>query len=99
VREIAAVVRRLRAETGTVDDATAETFPLFGHGNGLFWERPTIWLDVDANDPSWTFWEGQVMGVEAFLSRPDIGGVGIEQNMIVREAGNELLTPVLLEWW
>lgn len=99
VREIAELGGRLRRESGTVDDATAETFPLLGHGNGLFWERPTIWLDVDQNDPRWSFWEGQTMGVETFLSHPDVGSVGIEQNIIVHERGNELLTPVALEWW
>lgn len=99
VREIAELGSRLRRETGTVDDATAETFPLLGHGNGLFWERPTIWLDVEQNDTRWSFWEGQTMGVETFLSHPDLGSVGIEQNIIVHERGNELLTPVDLEWW
>ena len=29
--------------------------PLLGHGNGLFWERPTIWLDVEENEERWTF--------------------------------------------
>jgi Xaa-Pro dipeptidase len=99
VREIAELGGRLRRETGSVDDATAETFPLLGHGNGLFWERPTIWLDVEQNDTRWSFWEGQTMGVETFLSHPDVGSVGIEQNIIVQERGNELLTPVALEWW
>jgi Xaa-Pro dipeptidase len=99
VREIAELGNRLRRETGTVDDATAETFPLLGHGNGLFWERPTIWLDVEQNEERWTFWEGQTMGVETFLSHPDVGSVGVEQNIIVYEHGNELLTPVPLEWW
>ncbi len=99
VREIAELGGRLRKETGTVDDATAETFPLLGHGNGLFWERPTIWLDVEANEERWAFWEGQTMGVEVFLSHPDVGSVGVEQNIIVRETGNELLTPVALDWW
>lgn len=99
VREIAEVGNRLRRETGTVDDATAETFPLLGHGNGLFWERPTIWLDVEQNEERWTFWEGQTMGVETFLSHPDVGSVGVEQNIIVHERANELLTPVPLEWW
>jgi Xaa-Pro dipeptidase len=99
VREIAEIGGRLRTETGTVDDATAETFPLLGHGNGLFWERPTIWLDVAQNDERWTFWEGQTMGVETFLSHPDVGSVGIEQNIIVHDGRNELLTPVTLEWW
>jgi len=99
VREIADLGGRLRRETGTVDDATAETFPLLGHGNGLFWERPTIWLDVKQNEERWVFWEGQTMGVETFLSHPDVGSVGVEQNIIVHEGGNELLTPVALEWW
>jgi Xaa-Pro aminopeptidase len=75
-----------------------ETFPLLGHGNGLFWERPTIRLDVEQNDVRWTFWEGQTMGVETFLSHPDVGSVGVEQNIIVHERGNEPLTPVSLEW-
>ena len=99
VRDIAALGTRLRAETGTVDNATSETFPLLGHGNGLFWERPTIWLDVEENGERWRFWEGQTMGVETFLTRPDIGSVGVEQNIIVSAGGNELLTPVPLEWW
>jgi Xaa-Pro dipeptidase len=99
VREIAQIGGRLRAETGTVDDATAETFPLLGHGNGLFWERPTIWLDVEQNDERWTFWEEQTMGVETFLSHPDVGSVGVEQNIIVHRRENELITPVALEWW
>lgn len=99
VREVAELGARLRRETGTVDDATAETFPLLGHGNGLFWERPTIWLDVKQNEERWSFWEGQTMGVETFLSHPDVGSVGVEQNIIVHEGGNELLTPLALEWW
>jgi Xaa-Pro dipeptidase len=99
VREIAALGAELRAATGTVDTATSETFPLLGHGNGLFWERPTIWLDVEENEERWKFWEGQTMGVETFLSHPDVGSVGLEQNIIVQEGGNELLTPIPLEWW
>jgi Xaa-Pro dipeptidase len=98
VREVAELGGRLRKEADTVDDATTETFPLLGHGNGLFWERPTIWLDVQQNDARWAFWEGQTMGVETFLSHPDVGSVGLEQNIIVHERGNELLTPVPLEW-
>lgn len=98
-RDLAALGGRLRAETGTVDAATSEAFPLLGHGNGLFWERPTIWLDVEQNEKRWTFFEGQVFGVETFISRPGVGTAGLEQNIIVHEEGNELLTPVPLEWW
>lgn len=99
VREIAELGARLQRETGTVDDSTAETFPLLGHGNGLFWERPTIARCGAWNEDRWTFWEGQTIGVETFLSHPDVGCVGVEQNIIVHERGNELLTPVSLEWW
>jgi Xaa-Pro dipeptidase len=99
VRDIAALGGRLRAEAGTVDTAASATFPLLGHGNGLFWERPTIWLDVEQNEGGWTFFEGQVFGVEIFISAPGVGSAGMEQNIIVHEAGNELLTQTPLEWW
>jgi Xaa-Pro dipeptidase len=99
VRDIAALGGRLRAETGTVDDATSQAFPLLGHGNGLFWERPTIWLDVGQNEEGSTFFEGQVFGVETFISAPAVGSVGMEQNIIVHEGGNELLTQTPLAWW
>ncbi|HEX6399953.1 MAG TPA: M24 family metallopeptidase [Actinomycetota bacterium] len=99
VREVAALGARLRAEAGSVDSATSETFPLLGHGNGLFWERPTIWLDVEENEERWAFWEGETMGVETFLTHPGVGTAGVEQNIIVQEGGNELLTTVPLEWW
>jgi len=99
VRKVAELGARLRRETGTVDDATAETFPLLGYGNGLFGERPTIWLDAKQNEERWTFWEGQTMGVETFSSHPGVGSVGVEQNIIVHDGENELLTPVALEWW
>lgn len=79
--------------------ATAEIFPLLGHSSGLFWERPTIWLAAKQNEERWTFWEGQTMGVETFLSHPGVGSVGVEQNIIVHDGRNELLTPVALEWW
>ena len=39
------------------------------------------------------------MGVETFLSHPGVGSVGVEQNIIVHDGENELLTPVALEWW
>ena len=45
------------------------------------------------------FWDGQTWGVEVFLSYPGAGSVALEQNIIVREAANGLVTPVPLEWW
>ena len=99
VREVAALGAQLRADAGTVDSATSETFPLLGHGNGLFWERPTIWLDVEENEERWSVLGRSDDGGGDVPPHPGVGTVGLEQNIIVHEGGNELLTPVPLEWW
>lgn len=99
VRELARRGRELRDATGTVEDPTSGTFPLLGHGNGLFWEPPTIWLDAEEGAGYEPLFEGQVLGIETFLSDPKVGSVGVEQNLIVRAGGNELLTTTPLEWW
>ena len=75
------------------------TFPLLGHGNGLFWERPTLWLDPERVPPGETFFAGQVLGIETFLCDPEVGSAGVEQNLIVGADGNEILTTTPLEWW
>ncbi len=99
VSELARRGRELRAATGTVEDATSGTFPLLGHGNGLFWEPPTIWLDAVQCRGEQPFFEGQVLGIETFLSDPAVGSVGVEQNIIVGAARNEILTTTPLECW
>src|SRR5262245_49930905 len=99
VAELARRGRELRAATGTAEDATSDTFPLLGHGNGLFWERPTIWLDAKEAAGSEPFFAGQVLGIETFLCDPEVGSVGVEQNLIVGADGNEVLTTTPLEWW
>ena len=43
----------------------------------------------------WTFREGMVMGVEAFLSAPGVGSAGF----IVAKTGAELLTDAPSVWW
>jgi len=97
--ELARRGRELRAATGTAEDATSETFPILGHGNGLFWERPTIWLDAKQGAGLEPLFAGQVLGIETFLCDPEVGSVGVEQNLIVGAAGNEILTSTPLEWW
>jgi hypothetical protein len=42
---------------------------------------------------------GATHQVRAGARPPDVGSVGIEQNIIVHADGTELLTPVPLEWW
>src|SRR5262245_13243956 len=99
VSELARLGGELRAATGTVEDATSDTFPLLGHGNGLFWEPPTIWLDPKQGQDEEPFFEGQVLGIETFLSDPAVGSAGVEQNLIVGAARNEILTTTPLECW
>jgi Xaa-Pro aminopeptidase len=99
IRDLARRGRELREAAGTVEDPTSRTFPLLGHGNGLFGEAPTIWLDVEENADSEPLFEGQVLGIETILSDPEVGSAGVEQNLIVHAGGNELLTTTPLEWW
>jgi Xaa-Pro dipeptidase len=96
VSEVTQLGDRLRGEAGTAEDATSAMFPIYGHGVGLFWESPRLISGADQQD---RFHEGQTLGVEVFLSWPDVGSVGMEQNIIVREHGNEVLTTTDLEWW
>jgi Xaa-Pro dipeptidase len=96
VSEVTRLGDRLRREAGTAEDATSAMFPIYGHGVGLFWESPRLISGADQRD---RFHEGQTLGIEVFLSRPDVGSVGMEQNVIVGERENELLTTTDLEWW
>lgn len=101
-RKVADIVRlgmQMRAATGTEDDQPGKMWPLYGHGVGLFWEHP--WLlesAADSGDQD-IFRQNDTLGVEVFLHWPDTGSVGIETNIIVGPAGNEVLTPVDTQWW
>ena len=88
---------RLTAEAGGEKDQAAEKWPLFGHGVGLYFERPFI--SVPMGDPDDVFEAGMVFGVEAFFARKGVGSAGIEQNFIVTDDGAELLTTTPMLWW
>ena len=71
-------------------------FPLFGHGIGLFWERPSLRIGLEQDD---VFQEGMTFGIEAFLSSSGVGLAGYEQNILVGADGAEILTNAPSIWW
>ncbi len=88
---------RLIAAAGGEKDQAAEKFPLYGHGIGLFFEKP--YISSLMGEPGDVFHEGMAMGVEAFLARSGVGAAGFEQNVIVGPRGAELLTTTPMLWW
>ena len=98
IGEVTQLGNRLREETGTDEDQPGKMWPAFGHGLGLYFEKPEFSFE---QDEYWKeeLYDGQVLGLEVFLHRPGVGSSGLEQNFIVREGGNELLTTTELEWW
>jgi Xaa-Pro aminopeptidase len=77
-------------EFGGAKDQAAEKFPLFGHGLGLFFEKPYISLQM--GEPGILFQENMVFGIEAFLASPGVGSAGYEDNIIVTKSGAERVT-------
>jgi Xaa-Pro aminopeptidase len=98
VAEVARVGDRLTLQAGNgVKDQAAEKWPSYGHGCGLTFERQQISLEMgDAGD---VFEAGMVLGVEGFLTMDGVGSAGFEQNIVVGETGNELLTTSPVTWW
>ena len=73
---------------GQGGDGIVSSFPVhWGHGLGLGFERP--WLTADEN---LTFEPGMVIAVERALTLPGTGTAAAEQNLLIGEAGVELLT-------
>lgn len=98
--EIAALGNKMRAELGEEDDQPGKMWPIYGHGVGLFWEDP--WLTASAANPQGedpVFHHGQTYSTETFLHWPGVGSAGAEENFIVWEGGNELLTTTDLVNW
>jgi Xaa-Pro aminopeptidase len=95
--EVAAVGDRLVAEFGGVKDQAAEKWPHYGHGIGLFFEKP--YISTVMGTETATFQEGMAMGVEAFLTTPGVGSAGFEQNIIVTAGGAEIITPAPSVFW
>jgi Xaa-Pro dipeptidase len=96
VRELVAIGdRHTTAFGGEISDLAAQ-WPLYGHGNGLFFEAPTISIHV-GNDADFVLRENMVVSIEVFFSRAGVGHAGFENNVIVTSDGSELLsrTPML----
>ncbi len=97
VVETARLGERMTKDAGGEKDQAAEKWPLFGHGVGLFFEKP--YISVPMGDPDAVYEAGMVLGVEAFFARKGVGSAGFEQNVIVTESGTELLTTApMLRW-
>ncbi len=97
VHDIALLGQRLRRDFGGPLETLESEYPVYGHGNGLFWDPPVISMCYDGKHD--TFKEHMVASTEAFLSLPGVGGAGFEQNFIVTAAGTELLTTTPMMWW
>lgn len=97
VLQMAELGKRLTEEAGGGQDQAAMKWPIYGHGLGLFWEKPdisTVFAEFDmAFEPNMAF------GIEAFLAHDGVGSAGFEQNIIVNEVGTELLTTTPMLWW
>jgi Xaa-Pro aminopeptidase len=96
VRELVAIGDRHTEAFGGETSQLARQWPLYGHGNGLFFEAPTISIRV-GNDADFVLRENMVISIEVFFSKAGVGDAGFENNVIVTGNGAELLsrTPML----
>ena len=96
VRELVAIGDRHTEAFGGETSQLARQWPLYGHGNGLFFEAPTISIRV-GNDADFVLRENMVIRIEVFFSKAGVGDAGFENNVIVTGNGAELLsrTPML----
>ncbi len=97
VQEVARLGERLFEEAGGEKDQAAEKFPIYGHGIGLFFEKP--YISTTMGEPGDVFEENMAFGVEAFLARTGVGSAGFEQNILVTAEGIELLTTSPMYSW
>lgn len=97
VMDVARLGERLIRETGGEKDQAAEKWPHFGHSIGLFFELPYIGTQMCSEED--TFHASTAIGVEAFVTKSGVGSSGIEQNFIVHEDHNEILTKTPTIWW
>lgn len=97
VMEVALKGRALCQQAGALSNQMAEKWPHFGHGIGLFFEKPYIGPDMCTEQD--TFEQGMALGVEAFYGRSGLGCAGFEQNVLVTKDGIELLTKSPMIWW
>ena len=96
VDEVVKLGVKMMSEAGTEENQLAEMFPLFGHGIGLFWERPSLRIGLKTNE---VFRENMTLGIEAFLSKSGVGVAGYEDNILITADGAEILTKAPSLWW
>lgn len=98
---------RLTEELGYSYDIGGAIWSIYGHGLGNFFMPPKIpshGAETFEDDKAiWNvdtpFLEGEVYGVETFLSEPGVGMSGFEDIIIISERGNErLITTPMLFW-
>lgn len=94
VRDIVRLGDSLRSETGSTTEGLAELWPIYGHGIGLFGDPPQLVAGEEG-----TIRADDALGLEVFLHWPDVGTLGLEQNIIVGVERNESLTMTELRWW
>ncbi len=97
VHDVARLGDRLTAEFRQGSSQMSAQWPLYGHGTGLYWEHPYIGLSMCGSGEC--FEAGMVLGVEVFLDRDGTGTAAHEQNVIVHDHGNEILTHSPAFWW
>ncbi len=97
VMDVALYGDSLMAEFGSGTDQLSEKWPHYGHTNGMMIETPIFGKELC--DADVVVEAGWVCGSEIFLSKPGLGSSGFEQNYIVGEEANELITPAPLLYW
>jgi len=97
IMDIVAMGEKMRDEFGGVEDQMSQRWPLFGHGNGLFWDMPILSDEYEGKHT--VYKENMVGSTETFLALPGVGGAGFEQNFIVTRDGTELITTTPMLWW
>ena len=97
ISELTELGDALTKKAGGGQDKAAMKWPIYGHGLGLFWEKPDIsklYAEFDmAIEPNMAF------GIEAFLGIDGVGSAGFEQNIIITDDGAELLTTTPMLMW
>jgi Xaa-Pro aminopeptidase len=98
VHELVAIGDRLTAQFGGEPSDLTREWPVYGHGNGLFFEAPSISVRVGP-DAEFVLRENMVISVEMFFARDGVGQAGFENSVIVTRDGSELLitSPMLFE--
>ena len=97
VHDVARIGDRMSAEFSKGGSQMNDQWPLYGHGTGLYWEHPYIGIKMSASDDR--FDAGMVLGIEAFLHIDGVGTAAYEQNLIVHDDRNEIITHSPDTWW